>query len=344
MAAERESNIELLRIVSMLMVVLVHIDGASLGLPQALTVAATARDVWQLAVEALVIIGVNCFTLISGYFGIRLRVRTALGYLFQCLFYAVAMATLAWIIRPDKVGADIWLQSWMVLTHTDLWYVPAYFLLMLLSPLINAGLEGIGRRGTFLVTGLFLAYTMWAGWWWGGTFNANGYTPLQLVLVYMMGRCLHLLPRPSARHAWLWAGVYLASAVAVCLSTAFLDSIRAYAYNSPLVLMESVAMFMAFSAMRFRSRAVNHAAKSAFAVYLVHKSQLVFGSIFKPLMLKCWGAMSLGSFTGFMLLFAVGIYLALMPADWVRRRVWLGLLKLKAERREKPPVRPKSLS
>jgi hypothetical protein len=115
-------------------------------------------------------------------------------------------------------------------------------------------------------------------------------------------------------------------------------------YNSPLVLMESVAMFMAFSAMRFRSRAVNHAAKSAFAVYLVHKSQLVFGSIFKPLMLKCWGAMSLGSFTGFMLLFAVGIYLALMPADWVRRRVWLGLLKLKAERREKPPVRPKSLS
>lgn len=33
MAAERESNIELLRIVSMLMVVLVHIDGASLGLP-----------------------------------------------------------------------------------------------------------------------------------------------------------------------------------------------------------------------------------------------------------------------------------------------------------------------
>lgn len=203
MAAERESNIELLRIVSMLMVVLVHIDGASLGLPQALTVAATARDVWQLAVEALVIIGVNCFTLISGYFGIRLRVRTALGYLFQCIFYAVAMATLAWIIRPDKVGADIWLQSWMVLTHTDLWYVPAYFLLMLLSPLINAGLEGIGRRGTFLVTGLFLAYTLWAGWWWGGTFNANGYTPLQLVLVYMMGRCLHLLPRPSARHAWL---------------------------------------------------------------------------------------------------------------------------------------------
>ena len=125
MAAERESNIELLRIVSMLMVVLVHIDGASLGLPQALTVAATTRDVWQLAVEALVIIGVNCFTLISGYFGIRLRVRTALGYLFQCLFYAVAMATLAWIIRPDKVGADIWLQSWMVLTHTDLWYVPS---------------------------------------------------------------------------------------------------------------------------------------------------------------------------------------------------------------------------
>lgn len=333
MPAERESNFELLRIVSMLMVVLVHIDGASLGLPKSLTTDSSARDVWQLAVEALVIVGVNCFTLISGYFGIRLKLRTALGYLFQCLFYAVALATFAHLWRPQAFGTDFWWQSWLVITHTDLWYVPAYFLLMFLAPLVNAGLEALGRRATFLLTALFLVYTLWAGWWWGGTFNANGYTPLQLLLVYMIGRCLRLLPRPSARHAWLWAGVYLASATAVCLSMTVLDTVRAYAYNSPLVLMESVALFMAFSAMRFRSRLVNHAARSAFAVYLVHKSRVVWVCLFKPFVLKSWGALTLPGFTCFMLLFAAGIYLALMPADWVRRQAWRGLLKLRAERR-----------
>lgn len=71
----RESNLEALRIVSMLMVVLVHIDGASLGLPyiKGEFSALTSRDLWRLIVESFTIIGVNCFTLISGYFGIRLR-------------------------------------------------------------------------------------------------------------------------------------------------------------------------------------------------------------------------------------------------------------------------------
>lgn len=44
----RQSNFELLRIVSMLMVLAVHIDGASLGLPEPLGCVATltARDWW----------------------------------------------------------------------------------------------------------------------------------------------------------------------------------------------------------------------------------------------------------------------------------------------------------
>ena len=47
MLKERESNLEALRIVSMMMVVLVHIDGASLGLPSIKgdLQALTSRDV-----------------------------------------------------------------------------------------------------------------------------------------------------------------------------------------------------------------------------------------------------------------------------------------------------------
>ena len=70
---KRKSNIELLRIISMAMVLAVHLDGASLGLPHPAgnIVQMTSHDWWRLVVEALMIIGVNCFTLISGYFGIK---------------------------------------------------------------------------------------------------------------------------------------------------------------------------------------------------------------------------------------------------------------------------------
>ena len=74
--SERKSNMEALRILSMLMVLTVHIDGASLGLPSAPGTDIGAREAWKLAVEAAAITGVNCFTMISGYFGIRLRFRS----------------------------------------------------------------------------------------------------------------------------------------------------------------------------------------------------------------------------------------------------------------------------
>lgn len=317
---------ELLRIVSMLMVVFVHIDGASLGLPESLSAASSARDVWRLAAQAVVIIGVNCFTLISGYFGIRFRLRSGVSYLFQCLFYAVGIASVAYLCFPNASDFGSWWESWLVFTHTDLWYVPAYFLLMLISPVINAGLKQIGRRGTFLVTGLFIVYTLWVGWWCSGSFNANGYTPLQLLMVYMIGRCLRLLPRP--RRAWPWALAYLGCAAATFLSMTFLDPLRAYAYNSPFVLAESVALFMAFSAMRFRSCVVNYISRSAFAVYLTHKSQIVWVCLFKPLVVKCWGVMTLGEFSLFALLFALAVYIAVIPLDMLRRFVWRTLTRL----------------
>ena len=79
----------------MLMVLAVHIDGASLGLPnlRGNISALDSRTACQLIVESLAIVGVNCFTLISGYFGIKLRLKSIVSYLFQCLFYAVGIYT-----------------------------------------------------------------------------------------------------------------------------------------------------------------------------------------------------------------------------------------------------------
>lgn len=66
----RQSNLELLRIVSMLFIIMLHIGAASIGLPAPLQTT-TSRDIWVLIVESFSIIGVNCFALISGYFGIK---------------------------------------------------------------------------------------------------------------------------------------------------------------------------------------------------------------------------------------------------------------------------------
>lgn len=321
----RQSNMELLRIISMVMVVTVHIDG-SLGLPRPESLSdVTARDAWQLIVEALAIIGVNSFTMISGYFGIKLRVRSAVSYLGQCMFYAVLIYTLFSVFEPHRFTIKGWFESWLVLTHTDLWYVPAYFGLMLLSPFLNGGCRLLERRQFGLLIAALLIYNVWAGWWWGGKFNPTGYTLVQLVTVYLTGRYvgLHVSFGGCRLVAvrLLSAGVYLVSTVAT-LWLWMLVPEKAFAYNSPFVLAATFGLFALFMSFDFTSPAINYIARSAFAVYLVHKAPQVFVSVFRPVVREWWASMELWQFALASAGLIAGIYMAVMVVDGFRRHVF----------------------
>lgn len=324
---QRLSNIELLRIVSMMMVVMVHIDGASLGLPElgGDLSRLDARSAWQLGVESLTIIGVNCFTLISGYFSIRLRVRGICSFLLQCAFYAVGIYLLMSAVRPQNFSWGGLAESAMVLTHTDLWYVPAYFLLMLLAPLINAGFEALSPRRALWLTAGIVIYNVWAGWFWGGKFNPTGYTVVQLVMVYCIGRCLALyrgrLIDALRRPGIVCGAVYAVATLATAAMAVYLPPVKAFAYNQPFVIVASVAFFLAFASVDFRSRAVNVAARSAFAVYLIHKAPAVWGGVMRPRVVELWNSLNLWEFTLAAIALTVGIYLVAMPVDYIRRRL-----------------------
>ena len=322
----RLSNIELLRIVSMVMVVGVHIDGASLGLPDLHGKMASldSRSAWSLVVEALTIIGVNCFTLISGYFGIRLRLKSAVSYLFQCIFYAVLVYSLVGWLNPGLFSWKGWWESWLVLTHTDLWYVPAYFGLMLLAPFLNAGFERLSRKQGLAVTIVFLLYNVWAGWWWKGKFNPTGYTLIQLILMYMIGRVISSYGediKKLPKKASLIAGIFLYFVISeLIMINAVFDLPRAYAYNSPLVMASSVVMMLIFLKMEFRSNVVNYIAKSAFAVYLIHKAPLVWVGYMKPFAVYCWLKLTLFEFTLVGVGLIIGVFAIAIILDFVRRK------------------------
>ncbi|MDE6270443.1 MAG: acyltransferase [Muribaculaceae bacterium] len=323
----RMSNMELLRIVSMMMVLTVHLDGASLSLPNldGNIAGATDRDWWRLIVEALAITGVNCFTMLSGYFGIRLTWRSALCYLAQCAFYAVGVYTIMTCIQ-GRFTFGGWMESWMVLTHTDLWYVPAYFMLMLVSPVLNAGLEALDRRRYTVLLAVFVLFTLWAGWWWRGKFNSGGYTAWQLVMVYCMARYMRRFECVPSRALSL---LMFAVGTACIVGDACFDLRRAFAYNSPFVLLSTVGVFGFFHSLRFRSRFVNMAASGAFAVYLIHKNPLIWVGIVKHSTLVAWKTMPLWQFSMMVLIAVPMIYMICATIDLLRARLFdlIGLRK-----------------
>lgn len=322
---ERQSNFELLRIISMLMVLGVHIDGASLGLPEpsGCWASLTARDTWQIVTESICIVGVNCFTMISGYFGIRLTSKSVFSYLFQCAFYAVGIYSLAMILRPESCSWRGWAESWLVLSHTDLWYVPAYFLLMLLSPFINAGLDKLSRQRYSILLAVLAAYNIWCGWWWHGNFNPTGYTIMQLILMYIAGGYIHRYVHDDCLcHVRLWVACgFVVSALAVSVSAVYLHPLQAFAYNSPFVMAESIFLFLLLSTIRFQSRVINRMARGAFAVYLIHKSPVIWGGVMKPAVIILWNSTPLWVFALSSAVLGIVVYTGASAIDMIRQRI-----------------------
>ena len=321
----RQSNIELLRILSMMMVLAVHFAGAALGLPLPVGLGSTdAAWWWRTSVATLSIVGVNCFTLISGYFGIRASVRGLLTFVTQCVFYSVAMYSVCALCGVVSFSFAAWGESWLALTHTDLWYVPAYLCLYLLSPFINAGMERLTDRQLLLWTGIFVLVNLYAGWWWGASFNPNGYTVVQLVMMYCVGSAVRrMLSGVPPGVGW---SLYLGASAFTAVAAAYMAPLKVYAYNSPLVIVASVGLLLAFAGMQFRSGFINYVARSSFAVYLIHKNKLIWVSMVKPVAIAAWGAGSLWIATGSLLAFIAVTFAVAVAADYVRRGVCLPLI------------------
>ena len=141
----RDSNIELLRIIAMFLVLLVHTDFYSLGIPSTKHITQQPLDsTLRFLVEALSIVCVNVFVLISGWFGIRPKAKGICNFLFQCLFFSLGIYAVTLLVGTSKFSAD-GLLGCITLTRQN-WFITAYLLLYILSPILNAFVEHTPRH------------------------------------------------------------------------------------------------------------------------------------------------------------------------------------------------------
>ncbi|MBR5898016.1 MAG: hypothetical protein IKZ14_00935 [Muribaculaceae bacterium] len=102
------------------------------------------------------------------------------------------------------------------------------------------------------------------------------------------------------------------------MQSLYCNSLFTFAYNSPFVIIASVAFFMCFTTFTLQSTAINMLSASAFAVYLLHKNPYIWGGIIKRTSLYMWESMSLPMFTLATIAFVVVIYLATVAIDRIR--------------------------
>lgn len=285
----RNSNIELLRIVSMLMVVVLHFNnnGANTGIvnmPEVLT----ERLTWGFLVESLCLVAVNCFVLISGYFAIKLKVRSLLKFYLQCfiiglfsyLFYfGLSGGFSTWQSAEGLFTMKILIERLLAFTHNGWWFVVSYVGLMLLSPLLNSAVDNMTRKRFLHSLILFSIVILYLGWYQKVEVTNYGNSLISFIWIYLLGRYIgkHVQIESIRKYRWLWLAGYLISALALfgMIMLRYHFSIEMHYpldYNNPFVVVAAMMLLLFFLSFSFRSKVINGIASSVFAAYLIQES------------------------------------------------------------------------
>lgn len=324
---ERKSNIELLRIVAMLFVVLLHANYFSLGRVNITDIIINPIPAFFKAyLEQLCIVCVNVFVLISGWFGIRPTLKGGLSLLFQVFFFHILI-----ILVLLAIGESIPASGFYRLFYEDspYWFVIAYLILYAVSPILNAFIETVNVRTYLSVLVSFFLLEFAFGWMSnvaGAVYN-EGYSAISFMGLYLLARYLYKYPTKIItfsipQNIMLY---FLFSLLPILLFFLTKREFNYMAYTSPFVISASVFFFMAFNKMNFSNKVINYLACSSFSIYLVHLHPLVKDH-FICLMRSAFEKLG-GMYILFAVSFAIILGLICMILDKVRIFVWKQILK-----------------
>lgn len=187
---QRQSGIELLRIVSMFLVLLLHSLYYSLGRPTAEDyVNSGVEMVLRTEFEAISLVCVNVFVMISGWFGIKIKIKRLAEFIYQWLFLAVFVVA---VLLISGIRFPIGDYKYLIGSYQFYWFIYAYLFLYILSPILNSFINNSPQKDCKLVLVLYWIFMILFGWIQPLYYIAFGLSPILFIGLYLTARYLHV--------------------------------------------------------------------------------------------------------------------------------------------------------
>lgn len=287
--ADRNSSVEILRMIFMAGIVILHAyyHGSDANIEWIYGLGTSSDSSYQLMLYSLSRLGVTGFMFISGYYGIRMNAIR--------LYRLLSMVALYWIVTTIASGnfGIGGLVKGVIHAWDMWWFVASYFMICILSPLINDGIDRISKKTfSYVILGIVL-YT------YIGHFiiGMDSHDTDLLLSIYLIARYLRICITPlSLCKKKSLLVICIISTVSlmllpiivmrVCGNVKITDML--ICNNSPIVLISAGAMVMLFDKCNLHIGFVNWLASSTFAIYLITESSFrmridcwLFQNIFK---------------------------------------------------------------
>lgn len=330
--SKRLANIELLRIIAMLMVVMLHYLGKGDLLPtMTVNMSAGGYVAWML--ESLSIVAVNVYVLISGYFLVESEFKPGkiVRLILQVLFYTILITALSLafgIIGKEDLGVYNLIVQLFPFQLEQYWFMTSYLVLYILSPVLAMGVKSLSEKQLRVVTIIFVLFmsveksilpVQIA-------FDERGYDALWFICLFLVAAYIRLYGLKILENKLLAAALYLGGCILafaenIALSVVFAKTGELghligtpYHYNHIFTFLAAVGLFCFFLKVNIKEGMVSNVickiAPYTLGVYLLHEQ--VYIRYLWPKWLgagKATGVVSflLSTFVAILTVFVVGI-------------------------------------
>lgn len=269
----RKSNIELLRILAMLMILGLHANYKSLGIPNSVDILdSPIPSFCRVSLEMICIISVNVYVLISGWFTIKASIKGICNFLFQVFFILIITYLIGIILGIEQVTLKTIAQCLVI--GENAWFVKSYIALYILSPLLNKFCQTSRKRQLeAVVIGFYVFQTIWG--YSSGKYDVtlNGYSTFSFIGLYLLAQYIRKYGK-KLFSIGKWLFIFSMILMITTSYTALkykIPFIGGYmmSYTNPLNIIAATGFLLIFQKIKIKtSSIINYIASSSFAVYL----------------------------------------------------------------------------
>lgn len=288
---KRDYSMDLLRIISMFMIVVLH----SISHGTFLDNSFTCNNAYFYLIDSFCIVSVNCFVLISAYFLINDRFRLSKIVLLLCntVFYSWVILFICKSFSLVDISSESLIKAILPLSFREYWFVSAYVGMYLLSPLLNITIKIMSRiqhlSAVILLLCIFSISSDLIPK--GNAFGADyGYSLVWFVCLYFIATYIkkyniNIAFKRCILGYILFSCIMFSSYIILNLLIGKNPTLHNYEiptyymrYNSIFNCIASVLLFLAFRSVQISSRwiikMITLIAPLTFGIYLIHDNPI----------------------------------------------------------------------
>lgn len=309
MKNQRMANIELLRNISMFMVLAIHLFTKTSVLWEMNPKQPVYGISWFL--YGLCMTGVNCYVIISGYFlsDSNFRLGKLLKIYVQVWFYSVIISLIAKFILGLEMESG-WLAVFLPITNREYWFATVYLGLYCLMPFLNILVKTLTQKQfQSLLAVLCVLFSIIPTFFHADNWLEDGgaYGIVWFIFLYFVGAYIKMYyTNNMQKRVWLlYMGFILLipiSKLAVLIIGSLQNLIATdkiyrisevfYNFNSVPALCASVLLVIGFLQLKIDNRkiasVINFASGMTFGIYLIHNNKNISHFLWNELRINYW--------------------------------------------------------